>query len=103
LRAAARKMQHAVERAAGEGVRNRTWEALDLDRAIAHHRHDRHVADGEIAGAVLAGEIEEWPQLFAPMRTQQIDKIVLVAVGGIDRAEACSPRSLGRVAADDAR
>src|SRR5262249_44748051 len=82
LRAAARKMQHAAEGVLREGIGNRAWESLDLDRAITHHRHDRHVANGQIAGTLLAGEVKERPQLFAAMRTQQIDEIVLVAVGG---------------------
>src|SRR5262249_56903335 len=74
--------------------------ALDLDRAITHGGPRRHAARGEIAGAVLAGEIEERRGTFVETRTQERGEIVLVAVGAFDRAEARGAGRLGGVATD---
>src|SRR6516164_6334122 len=100
LRAAAGKMQDAVERALRQRHRNVRRKALDLDRAISDHRHQRHAARGKIAGAVLAGEIEERRGMLVETRAQQRGEIVLVAVGALDLAEARGARGLGGVAAD---
>src|SRR5262245_16818352 len=98
LRAAAGKMQDAVEHTARQRHRNRGREALDLDRAINHRGQEWHAARGEIAGAVLAGEIEERRGTLVEARTQQRSEIVLVAVGAFDRAEARGVCRLGGVA-----
>src|SRR5262245_6545801 len=100
LRAAAGKMQDAVERTARQRDRDRGREAFDLDRTINHRGQERHAARGKIAGAVLAGEIEERRGTFVEARTQERGKIVLVAVGAFDRTEASGARRLGGVAAD---
>src|SRR6516164_2191703 len=100
LRAPAGKMQDAVERTLRQRHRNVRRKALDLDRAIGDRRQQRHAARGEIAGAVLAREIEERRGLFGEARAQQRGEIVRVAVGALDRAEARGARGLGGVAAD---
>src|SRR5262249_61462116 len=79
--------------------RDRRREALDLDRAINHRGHHRHAARGKVAGAVLAGEIEERRGTFVEARAQERGEIVLVAVGAFDRAEARGVGRLGGVAA----
>src|SRR6516165_9684498 len=100
LRAAAGKMQHSVERTLRQRRRNVGREALDLDGAIRHRRQQRHAARGKIAGAILAGEVKQRRGTLTVARAYERDEIVLVAVGGFNRAEACGPRRLRGVAAD---
>src|SRR5262245_15420831 len=100
LRAAAGKMQDAVERTLRQRHRNVRRKALDLDRAISDRRQQWHAARGKIAGAVLAREIEERRGMLGEARAQQRGEIVRVAVGALDRAEARGARRLGGVAAD---
>ena len=81
-------MQHAVERARRQRRRDRRREARGLDRAIDHRgvapaSRRREIA-GEIAGAVLAGEIEQRRRASAATRRARMRRARsrLVAVGG---------------------
>src|SRR5262245_16432333 len=88
LRAAAGKMQDAVERTLRKRHRNRGRETFDLDRAINHRGHHRHAARGKVTGAVLAGEIEERRGTLVEARAQERGEIVLVAVDAFDLVKA---------------
>ena len=112
LRAAGGKMQDAVELALRQRRRDRRRKVRGLDRAIDHRGMHGQAGGGEIAGAVLAGEIEQrragaglHAQKIRAQKigAQEIDEIALVAVGGPDIAKAQGAGGLGGAAADGER
>ena len=77
LRATGGKMQHAVDRTLRQGGRDLRRKTRGLDGAIGHHgAHGqaglREITLGEIAGAVLAGEIEQRRAVRIGLRAQEI-------------------------------
>ena len=83
-----------------------------MTRAIDHRGVHGQAGGGEIAGAVLAGEIEQRRAVAGlhaqkirahKIGAQEIDEIALIAVGGPDIAKADGAGSLGGAAADGER